>query len=569
LAAARLRGLSLEEIAERLDDRFRLLTSGNRAALPRHQTLRGAVDWSFELCTKPERLLWAQASVFAGSFDLAAVEQVTGGDGLAAGEVFEALTGLVDKSVLLREGFADGSRYRLLETLRQYGLDRLRAPDATDHACGLHAVDEATLRRRHRDYYLALAERFDGDWFGPRQAYWSRRMHAELAGLRAALGFCLTTAGEARAGLRLAGALDFLWRGGGEIREGRYWLERALAADPAPSWERLRALVSYSKILARQGEPVAAVDQAREAVELAGQFSDPIHLAGALEILGVSLVYVGEPGLSIVREAVARAQELGAEHRAVAFAKTNLAHGVLHQGDPGRAEALFAEVEAICRAHGDQWWLAGILNLATIAAVKRGDAARAGADGREALRMRRALEDSWGTAAALEFLAWAAAAADDHSLAARLLGVVDQQWRFIGGSPAGAGPLRQAHDDCVSAARRGLGPAGFDAEYRRGAQLTLDGAIAYALGEDRPSAKPVTGQPAGEPTGLTRREIEVAQLVADGLTNRQVAARLVISPRTAESHVENILAKLGYTSRAQIATWAVETLSADRDSRPE
>jgi predicted ATPase/DNA-binding CsgD family transcriptional regulator len=571
LAAVRLRALSLAQLAERLDDRFRLLTTGYGTALPRHQTLRAAVDWSFELCTKPERLLWMRSSVFAGSFDLEAAEQVCGGEGLPPEEVLEALTGLVDKSVLvpgidrIPAGYGtDRRRYRLLDTLGQFGLDRLRDPAMAHHRYG---VDEALLRRRHRDFYLALAQRFNADWFGPRQTYWSRRMRADLPNRRGALGFCLDT-GEARTGLRLAGALDYLWRGCGEIREGRYWLERTLAADPAPSRERLPALVAYGKILARQGEPRAAIDRAREGVDLAHQFPDPVYLSATLEILGISLVFAGEPGLPTLQEAVARATDLGAEHPAVAFAKTDLALAELHQGVPARADAALAEAQAICRAHGDQWWLASVLNVAAIAAVRRGDMARAGTDGREALRMCRALHDWWGTTAALEFVAWAAAAAHEHPRAARLLGVVDHQWRATGGSPFEAGQLLLAHNDCADAARRALGPARFDTEYLRGAGLSLDDAIGYALGEDQPPAEPVTGQATGTPVSLTRRETEVAALVAEGLTNRQIAVRLVLSPRIVESHIDHILAKLGFTTRTQLVAWTVETPHQGGDDRP-
>src|SRR5438874_11557899 len=129
-----------------------------------------------------------RAAVFAGSFDLSAAERVCGGAGLPVGEVSTALAGLVDKSVLVTGGDADGRRYRLLDTLGQYGLDRLRTPGAAHH---LHGVDEALLSQRHLDWYLDLAERFHADWFGPHQVSWSRRMRAELPNLRAALGYCL------------------------------------------------------------------------------------------------------------------------------------------------------------------------------------------------------------------------------------------------------------------------------------------------------------------------------------------------------------------------------------------
>ena len=188
------------QVVTRLDDRFALLRAG-RVGTPRHQTVQAAVEWSFDLCAKPERLLWLRASVFAGSFDLAGVERVCCGDGLPVDIALETLAGLVNRSVLITEDDPAGRRYRMLDTIREYARDRLRHPHLDDYA----VMDEEALRVRHRDHYLELAERFDADWFGPRQVPWSQRMHAEQENVRAALGYCLNTVGHEPAGLRLAG----------------------------------------------------------------------------------------------------------------------------------------------------------------------------------------------------------------------------------------------------------------------------------------------------------------------------------------------------------------------------
>ena len=546
LAAVRLRSLSLAQVAARLDDRFGLLTTGNRAALPRHQTLRAAVEWSFDLCTEAERLLWVRASVFSGRFDLDAAAAVCGGDGLDPDEVYEPLANLVEKSVLFAEEHAGGLRYGMLETVRQSARERL-----------CDTPGEAVLRRRHRDHYLELAERFHADWFGPRQPEWTRQMRAELPNLRQALGYSLDTPGEEPAGVRLAGALYYFWYACGESREGRYWTARALAADPYPGPERVRTLAAYARLLILQGVPAVAVDVGRGCLDLARRMDEPFYVSHLLQTLGLGALYTAGPAeaLPLLEEAVTVAGKLGPTHPALAYTTFALAVGVLFDGDPARAGELLAESQAICRASGDRWWLATALSAAVLPMLRLGEVDRAGGYGREALRTRRALHDIHGTTAAVEFLAWVDAADHNPVRAARLLGATDRQWRAIGGSPFGAGQWLREHDASTAAAREALGAARFGMEFRRGAAMELDDAVGYALGDDRPAAVQAHGQ--ADTVGLTRRETEIAELVAGGLSNREIATRLMVSQRTAESHVANILSKLGFASRTQIAAWYV------------
>lgn len=191
-----LRVLCPAELLTRLDDRFRLLTEGGRTMLARQQTLRATVDWSYELCEPAERLLWRRISVFAGSFDLPAVENICTDDDAPAETLLDVIAGLVDKSVLVRVENVGAARYRLLETLRQYGHERLR-----------EAGEEQVFRGRHRDCYLGLAELGERQWFSSSQRDTSTRTRLDHANLRAALEFCMTEPGEETTGLRLAGAL--------------------------------------------------------------------------------------------------------------------------------------------------------------------------------------------------------------------------------------------------------------------------------------------------------------------------------------------------------------------------
>jgi ATP/maltotriose-dependent transcriptional regulator MalT len=420
----------------------------------------------------------------------------------------------------------------------------------------VHLIGEDVLVRRHCDYYLELADRFHADWFGPRQAEWTRLMRAELANLRAAMDLSVHDAERRQAGVRLAGALYYFWYGCGEVREGRYWLERVLAADPGQTPHRAWALAALARMHILQGRPDAALAPAGEALRLAERFAEPFTISHALHSLGLSLTFTGDPagGRARLEQARQRAAELGATHPAVAFTAFALGAAAMLRGDALRAAELYAESRAISRAHGEQWWSGIVLTAAVIPALQLGDLTQARRFARESLRARGALHDTHGAASSVEFLAFVAAAAQDHRRAARLLGAADRHWRAVGGSPFAAGPWRRFHNEYEADVRQALGAAGFAAEYRRGGEMALDEAVAYALGRDRAGA---VREPAATDNGprLTPREVEIAELVGQGLSNRQIAEHLVISLRTAESHVENILAKFGFTSRAQVAAW--------------
>ena len=338
------------------------------------------------------------------------------------------------------------------------------------------------------------------------------------------------------------------------------WLDRLLAADPGPSRDRMRALCTQAALLIMHGVAAPAVDASREVLRLARRYDDPVFTCRGLQQLSVGLLYLGE-----LTEAGRRLQELGtaaadldpdaAEITFIAF--TRAMGALLIDRDPVRAGEFFVSGADFCRAHGDRWALGIVQSMAVFAALQAGDIAKATAFAREAIAACQAIQDAHGAAAALNILAWAVAAAQDYPRAARLLGAADSHWRATGGSPVDTGPLRSAQEDVEAATRQALG-ALFDTEHRRGGELTLDAAIGYALGQESPAAQsPPQAAAAATTSPLTRRENEVAGLIVHGLTNRQIAARIVVSQRTAESHVENILTKLGFTSRAQIAAWYV------------
>jgi non-specific serine/threonine protein kinase len=548
LAAAQLRMLSVDQLAARLSDSFRLLTT--RHATPdRHRTLEATFDWSFALCSPAEQALWSRVAVFAGSFDLGTVEQVCGGGVLATGDVATALAGLVDKSVLVRADAAGRPRYRLLETIRRYGLRRLG---------GTATVE---LRRRHRDRYLALAERFAADWFGPRQAEWSARIRADLGNLRAALTFCLTTPGEGRYALELAAALESFWAECGASQEGRLWLERGLAAEPGASPARLRGLGTYTTVLCTLGDLATATTVAAESRELAARLGDPLAAARGAMDLGMVLMLANDlpAAVPLLEEAVSVRTERDASDALVATGKLSLAMTVFFLGDVPRAADLLADCRAVCLRHGEQSWRGRVLVASAYVALATGDTDLAEEYVRGSLQVRQDLGDTMGIAGAVERMGWIAADCGQSERAARLLGAADQVWRALGRKLYGAPRWIHGHEVRAARLREAMGDDAFDKAFRLGAALRTDEAVAYALGREDTAGPGSDGHPATADS-LTPREREVAALVAEGLSNREIAARLSTSRRTAESHVEHILRKLGFTSRTQVATWMSQRL---------
>jgi predicted ATPase/DNA-binding CsgD family transcriptional regulator len=557
LAAVRLRVLSAEQILDRLEDRFQLLTAGKRDGPARHQTLRAAVEWSFGLCSDSERLLWARCSVFAGEFDLEAAESVCAGDGLAAGDVLTGVAQLVDQSVLAREADAGGrARYRLLETIRQFGAEQLASTGEAE-----------SLQRRHRDYYLRLAEQSDSDSCGPRQDQWMARLQAERANFWAALDYCMTTPGEAKMGLRLAAALWFYWIGCGYVRDGGYWLGRALAADGEPSPERARALWTAGWNSFLQGEHAASTALLEQARDLAGQLGDENALTYATLFLGNTAAFGARPeeGLALLGEARAQLTRSGQWTAPGLLSFTASVQALSMLGRMDQAVALHDECQAISESLGERWalsWLKWNLSVGWWAA---GDLRSAEASAAEALRLKRSLGDQLGIPFCLELLSWVAGADGEPGRAAVIFGAVQDLWQRIGRPLAAGEPLVAWSEQAKARVLSDLGSRAHETARKQGAGMRQGDVIAFALREKAPSDGTT---PAVAPR-LTRREQEVAGLVAAGLSNKDIASRLVISLRTAEGHIEHILTKLGFNSRAQIATWVARQQEPDGRGTPD
>lgn len=550
LAAVRLQVLSLDQILTRLDARFRLLTTGRRTARPRHRTLEAAVTWSFALCTRAEQQVWAAVSVFPDGFDLEAAEAVCASDGIERDTVLDLVAGMVDKSILLRRSgtFGRTAWYSMLETVREYGRDRLA-----------ESGREETVRARHVAYCVALTRRYRENCFGPRQLEWAERLAREHEGLRVALAYCLTHPDLARNATEIASGLWTFFYGSGLALEGHRWLAKALSSDTAPTRARAEALQHCALLAAQIGELDSAQRMLDETRVLAEKFGDAALRAGYARGQGMIRFAAGDlTGASaLLHEALAGFRAVGDLSQtfttllllaAVAF----FVDEELPTGAPYSSEAL-----GLSEEHGAGWSKTYARWALAVQEWRWGDVRRASALLRDAAAAPAA--ERAQLAYAFEAMAWCAGAQGRYEHAAGLLGAAKSVWRHSG-TPAGeSSPYAAFDEQCATRARAALGAEAFVKAYGAMARADIDEVIAFALDEKRSPVRPrPRGRRAGKPGELTRREREIAELVADGLSNREIAARLVIAQRTAETHVENILAKLGFTSRAQIAAWLGE-----------
>ncbi|OJF13070.1 hypothetical protein BG844_17195 [Couchioplanes caeruleus subsp. caeruleus] len=548
LAVARLRVLTLEEILERLTDRYRLLTSGARNAPARQQTLRALIDWSWDLCAEPERRLWSRLSVFSGGFELEAAEQVCAFPPLAPESILDLIASLVDKSVIFRVGDGPRARYKMLEVVREYGAVRLAGAD-----------EQPEVARRHCDWFAELAHYGDVHWASPDQAALMLRLRREQANLRVALEHAVGSA-PPEVALRFAADLQNHWFVRGFLSEGRHWLDRALAMPPPRHWTRARALRVASWIACVQGDQPRASALLFEAKELAATLPPSAERAFIPVVEGNIAMFAGDhaTALPLFEEALAGFRALDVRTGELwCLAVLGLARG-LSSASPDDGYADLTACRDLAESHGEVWWRSFALWALSVLRWRAGDHAGASAAAKESLTIGTVVEDEQFTVGlSLEALGWVAASVRRDQRAAQLLGASDRMWRAMHASLTSFRALRVFHDEVTTQLRARLGDRAFEAAFDRGVALTAAEAMALAV-ERVPAPRPAAGPPApahlGD-LGLTPREREVAALVAEGLTNREIAARLVVAQRTAEGHVENILSKLGFTSRAQVAAW--------------
>jgi non-specific serine/threonine protein kinase len=512
LAASRVKAMAVDHIASRLGDRMRLLTGGSRTAPPRQQTLRATIDWSHELLSPEEQILFRRLSVFAGGWTPDAAEAVCAGNGLEPGQVLDLLTRLVDKSLVMTATHPDGpgeGRYWPLETIREYAGVRLR-----------ESGEEPAVRRVHRDYFVALAQRSEPSLRGPNQAASYARLNAEKDNFRAALAWCGQDPESHEAGLGLAGSLWWFWFTQGALSEARGWLGDALARDGPKTPPRASALYGMGAVAWNQGDLALAARCAGEALVLCREFGDRLGVIYCLSILGAVSMLRGqhEQAAAMLEEALGlcrasghrwetamvlgllgwAADQRGDPNDAVGLCRESLTlfraegdrwgqgtvlaplgRALRHRGEHAQAQALLEESVALTRELGSRRQLALSLHELALVRLATGETGRAAPLEREALMLSREDEAQWGIAESLEGSAALAVVSGQTERAARLLGAASARREAI--SAPRPVPEDAAHALTTAALERALGKERFDVAWHQGRTMSRTQAIEDAL----------------------------------------------------------------------------------------
>ncbi|TYB41088.1 ATP-binding protein [Actinomadura chibensis] len=551
LAAVRMRSLSVEEIVARLDDRFQLLTIGHRASDSRQTSLAAMVEWSHDLLEPLDRTLWARLTVFAGGFDMEAAEAVCCDDGLPAESLLDRLHGLVERSILIRDDGGTGARYRMLDTLREFGHARLQESGELD-----------ATRARHRDWCAALAARAVDGWSESEQGRWSRLLRCERHNVRMAIEYCLTTPDEAITGLHIAANLWPYWVVNA-VSEGRRHAERLLAAlprGPEADAAKVRGLWLAGWLAFYQGDIEAARRHGEQAGALAEHLGDDRTRGFTTYVLGLIAACDHDYPRAVELLGTARDQleAVGdAPGRWLSTADLAGVLGALGEIDAG-VSMCGPEIERSAE-RGAYWNQSYLLWILADLRRLQGDLDEATRLLKEILEINRDFGDPTVIGSCLESLSWVASRREDADGTAWLLGAANATWGNAGISLLQYAAWGEAHQHADGYARAALGEAAFDKVYGRGARMTPTAAIDRVLRTAAAASPPSPSSNGSRTTAtveeLTPRELEIAELISEGLTNKQIAQRLVIAQRTAEGHVERILRKLGCGSRTQVATW--------------
>ena len=537
LAAVRTRVLTAEQILDRLTDRFGLLTGGSRTALPRHQTLRTTVEWSHDLLPDGERAVLRRSCVFAGLFTLEDVESVCMSEDVPMAQALDLLSSLVGKSLVTREDANGLACYRLHETMREFA--RLKLGEAGE---------QEAVEARCAEYYRSRCQRpvLEGRY---RLLEWLGWADLEIDNIRAVLQRCLSHADTAR-GIDLAVSLGWYWVTRATT-EGMRWLEEFLACAGGDSYPHARAYFIRGFLAVLKDDPATARPALQTAVAAARQAGLRDLLSEALSLASIAETMAGDHASArrLLDEARLTTAGLDYPPGRLAVLQAQALNG-LFDADLDAVRSGASEGARLARETGDLYGLEMMLLNLGSAALIAGDLDGSRPRLAEALRIADQIDDRVAQFYLLGAFGCHAAFSGQPRLAAQLLGAADTVRTRVGANVMRflAPSLARAE----SSAAMALGAARFEAELETGKRLSRDMALELALGE-HPHGAAASGSASTWPLG--KREADVARLVADGLTNKQIGTRLFISERTVDSHVRSILNKLGFNSRAQIAAW--------------
>jgi predicted ATPase/DNA-binding CsgD family transcriptional regulator len=545
LAATQAGALGPKTILERLSTRLTLADGGARDTPVRHRTLGAAIAWSYGLLTPKEKDLFRRLSVFSGSWTLRAATEICAGDGLDAKEVPPLLEHLVNSSLVVAERQPDDVlRYRFLETIHDYAREQLR-----------EAGGEQAIQRRRRDWFLAWAEQGEPNAWGPGMPDWLEEIDADYNNFWAALEWSRDTPGEAAAGLQLWAALARFFDLRGHITDGLPMAHELMRLAPERTPARAMTLLQVSTLTRNQGELERSRLLAEECLAIANELGEILYAAGALMTLGSLAQITGDAqrAETLFQQAVALARSHEEqEPRALYVGLYWLAVYYAMSGSNDRAVVAAEEALALARRQGDVSFIGTSLAVLGRALVGKGDIARAIPVLDKGIRVSQTLEYYELTAYLLDFLGRAAWARRESARAVRLYSAAAGLRTRIGvitwlPDPDYPTIVAEIGEDAIRAAQATI------------QDLSPEDTVDWALGRlrlrPRPQVKDSDAADAPLVRALTSREMEVAELITEGLNNRQIAAKLFVSRRTVDAHIRNILGKLDLTARTQISAW--------------
>ncbi|WP_051027356.1 ATP-binding protein [Nocardia higoensis] len=547
LACARLTVMSLDDLCGLLDHRLSVLTAGARTRASRHRSLQATIDWSYDLCAEPERRLWARLTVFADGFDLPMASRVCADEEFSADMVVDTVTALVAKSVVRREERDQRVRFRMLESIREYGYDRLSPQE------------RAELRARLLDWCVAAIQATASNWYSADQHRHAATLRHNRGNIRAALESVLSPhdgpeAGraEVRKTADALGAGMFLWACGISIREHRMWLTRVLDMPSVESGTKGRVLAALSLVQVLQGDRESAAFSLHRAHAVAADTGDNAVSALITHIEGLRDMFAGalESARTSMDAAAVRYAEHGSDPNLTAMLRVHRAMLCSAAADVDQARELFAAVHAETTEVGERWFHSYATYGLGLVALLEGDYAGARDFAVRGLRIQQSFEDVVGISLLAELLGWSLAELDAADDAAVLLGAASSMWGSIGRQLYGAQRWIDLRERAVGAARDRIGVAAFDRLWEKGRSMSMSDLLVVVFAD--PAAPSAGGAGRVTRSMLTPRECEVAHWVAAGLTNRQIAEKLVLSTRTVEGHVEHALRKLGLQRRVEL-----------------